>query len=151
LVIRVKTREFQLYNEYFSFFHSNSINKILTSKKIDQVILYRDLEFFDDETEYLKRAYYETEAYNRIKKLISNVFRNIRWIGYYEKNMTPPSPLLLTVEQYQYLDNRNRKILKLCIMKEKSQGQKERRKSFMQSNGLKVSNLSAVADILPKL
>jgi hypothetical protein len=37
--------------------------------------------------------------------------------------MTPPSPILLTVEQYQYLDNRNRKILKLCIMKEKSQAQ----------------------------
>jgi hypothetical protein len=47
-----------MYNDYFSFFHSNSINKILTSKKIDQVILYRDLEFLDDETEYLKRAYY---------------------------------------------------------------------------------------------
>ena len=73
--------------------------------------------------------------------------------AYYEKNMTPPCPILLTVEQYQYLDNRNRKILKLCIMKEKSQaqGQKEKRKSFVHSNGLKTSNLSAIADILPKL
>jgi hypothetical protein len=67
--------------------------------------------------------------------------------------MTPPSPILLTIEQYQYLDNRNRKILKLCIMREKShaQGQKEKRKSFMQSNGLKGSNMSAIADILPWL
>jgi hypothetical protein len=65
--------------------------------------------------------------------------------------MTPPSPISLCLEQYQYLDNRNRKILKLCIMKEKSQGQKEKRKSFIQSNNLKGSNTSAMADILHKL
>lgn len=67
--------------------------------------------------------------------------------------MTPPSPLLLTIEQYQYLDNRNRKILKLCIMKEKSQqqGQKEKKKSFIKSDQLKGSNTSAINDILPKL
>ena len=75
----------------------------------------------------------------------------MRWKGYYDKNMTTPSPILLTVEQYQYLDNRNRKILKLCIMKEKSQVQKEKRKSFVQSNGMKVSDMSAIADILQKL
>jgi hypothetical protein len=43
LIIQVKNREWAMYNDYFSFFHSNSINKILTSKKIDQVIFYRDL------------------------------------------------------------------------------------------------------------
>jgi hypothetical protein len=36
-------------------------------------------------------------------------------------------------------------------MKEKSQGQKEKRKSFIQSNNLKGSNTSAMADILHKL
>lgn len=49
-----------------------------------------------------------------------------RWVDYYEKNMTLPAPILLTIEEYQYLENRNRKILKLCIIKEKSlaEGQK---------------------------
>jgi hypothetical protein len=46
--------------------------------------------------------------------------------------MTPPSPNLITLDQYQYLENRNRKLLKLCIIKEKSQAQ-NKKKSFKKS------------------
>jgi hypothetical protein len=34
--------------------------------------------------------------------------------------MTPPAPSLLPIHNYHILETRNRKLLKLCIMKEKS-------------------------------
>lgn len=34
--------------------------------------------------------------------------------------MTPPAPNLLPIHNYHILETRNRKLLKLCIMKEKS-------------------------------
>jgi hypothetical protein len=34
--------------------------------------------------------------------------------------MTPPSPNLLPIHNYHILETRNRKLLKLCIMREKS-------------------------------
>jgi hypothetical protein len=55
--------------------------------------------------------------------------------------MTPPSPNLLTIENYHILDNRNRKILKLCIMKEKS----------MAKKGSKEKSSSTLKMILPQL
>jgi hypothetical protein len=39
---------------------------------------------------------------------------------YYEINMTAPSPNLLPINNYHILETRTRKLLKLCMMREKS-------------------------------
>jgi hypothetical protein len=64
--------------------------------------------------------------------------------------MTPPSPNLITLDQYMYLDNRNRKLLKLCILKEKSLAQ-NKKKSFVQLASSGRSIEGSMNNILPKI
>lgn len=64
--------------------------------------------------------------------------------------MTPPSPNLITLDQYMYLDNRNRKLLKLCILKEKSLAQ-NKKKSFVQLASSGKSIEASMNNILPKI
>jgi hypothetical protein len=64
--------------------------------------------------------------------------------------MTPPSPNLITLDQYMYLDNRNRKLLKLCILKEKSLAQ-NKKKSFVQLASSGRSIEASMNNILPKI
>ena len=60
IIVNIKQEQFSRYSEAFSFFQSKAINMIISSRKIDYVVLYRDLEILDDETEYFKR-YYSTK------------------------------------------------------------------------------------------
>ena len=45
------------YEQAFNFFQSKSITIILSNRKSEHVIHFRDMEFFDDDVEYLKRYY----------------------------------------------------------------------------------------------
>ena len=43
----------------------------VSHRKIDHVIHYRDMEFFDDDVEYQKRYYHANESLVRLSRLIS--------------------------------------------------------------------------------
>jgi len=60
ILLGIKQEQYNRYSEAFNFFQSKSINNIIRSQNVDYVIQYRDLEIFDDETEYFKR-YYSTK------------------------------------------------------------------------------------------
>jgi microsomal dipeptidase-like Zn-dependent dipeptidase len=68
----IKDGQWKKYTECFNFFQSKSINLIMSNRKVDHVIHYRDMEFFDDDVEYLKRYYHSGESLVRVQKLISN-------------------------------------------------------------------------------
>lgn len=59
------------YGKAFNFFQAKSINVILSNRKNEEVIHFRDMEFFDDDIEYLKRYYVSGESAVRVHKLIS--------------------------------------------------------------------------------
>ena len=123
ILLGIKEEQFKRYSEAFNFFQSKSINNIIRSQKVDYVILYRDLEVFDDETEYFKRYYSTKETNSRIQKLIS-IFV-FKWSkDYYELNMTPPSPILILINTFNILENRKKKHIKLVIMQEKSEARR---------------------------
>lgn len=61
------------YEKAFNFFQSKSINLIISHRKNDYVIHFRDLEFMDDDVEYLKRYYQTNESLIRVQKLISTL------------------------------------------------------------------------------
>lgn len=56
---KLLTMQVDRYEQAFNFFQSKSINLIISHRKNDHVIHFRDLEFMDDDVEYLKR-YYQT-------------------------------------------------------------------------------------------
>jgi hypothetical protein len=64
--------------------------------------------------------------------------------------MTPPTPNLLPIHNYHILETRNRKLLKLCILREKSLARKSSHEKEDSSEGnmilsqINESNLSAV-------
>jgi hypothetical protein len=74
IILNIKKERFTAYSEAFNFFQSKSINMIIGSRKLDYVVHFRDLEYFDDETEYFKRYYSNQETTSRVKKLISTPF-----------------------------------------------------------------------------
>ena len=45
----IKDGQWKKYTECFNFFQSKSINLIMSNRKVDHVIHYRDMEFFDDD------------------------------------------------------------------------------------------------------
>lgn len=55
----------------FYFYFVRPINEILADLDISHVILYKDLQF-DDENEYLKRIYYRMELKGRLKILVDD-------------------------------------------------------------------------------
>lgn len=59
------------YEQAFNFFQSKSINLIISHRKNGYVIHFRDVEFMDDDVEYLKRYYQTNESLIRVHKLIS--------------------------------------------------------------------------------
>lgn len=71
IVLNIKKERYNQYCEAFNFFQSKSINMIISSRKLVYVVNFRDLEFFDDETEYYKRYYNSSETSTRLRKLTS--------------------------------------------------------------------------------
>lgn len=57
------------YFETFNFYFAKPITEILANVPIDHVILFKDLLFFNDDNEYLKRAYSTEEMPARLKIL----------------------------------------------------------------------------------
>jgi hypothetical protein len=69
IVDNFEERQFLKYSDAFNFFLAKPINLILSEKRIDFVVAFKDHEFFIDELEYLKRYYTHLEIEPRIEKL----------------------------------------------------------------------------------
>lgn len=71
VLLRALNMNIERYEKAFNFFQSKSINLILSNRKNQHVIHFRDMEFFDDDVEYLKRYYTANQSIVRVQKLIS--------------------------------------------------------------------------------
>ena len=60
---------FRTYFEKFNFYFAKPINEILANLDIPHVIFFKDLQYDDNENEYLKRHYKIDETMKRISCL----------------------------------------------------------------------------------
>ena len=95
------------YFEAFNFYFAKPINEILANICTPHVILYKDLQYYDDMREYLKRYYTYEEIQPRIKNLND----------FYVQASSNPKPNLSVHDQNKIIQKRNMKIHKLFIAK----------------------------------
>ena len=57
---------FKKYFEKFNFYFAKPINEILANIDLTHVIFFKDLQYNDNENEYLKRVYSSNESDKRI-------------------------------------------------------------------------------------
>lgn len=58
VLMRALNLNIERYENAFNFFQSKSINLILSNRKNEHVIHFKDMEFYDDDwADYLKRYY----------------------------------------------------------------------------------------------
>jgi hypothetical protein len=72
---------FSKYFEAFNFYFAKPINEILANLNINHVILFKDYLYYDDDSEYLKRFYTQTEVKPRVTILTefySNSYKETR-------------------------------------------------------------------------
>ena len=62
------------YYDTFNFYFSKPINEILFNARLPHVILLKDFSYFDDETEYFKRYYKQSEAKPRLENITNFYF-----------------------------------------------------------------------------
>ena len=98
------------YFEAFNFYFAKPINEILANICTPHVILYKDLQYYDDTREYLKRYYIYEETQPRIKNLND----------FYIQAGSNPKPNLSIHDQNKIIQKRNLKIHKLFLAKLKN-------------------------------
>ena len=62
------------YYDTFNFYFSKPINEILFNARLPHVILLKDFSYYDDETEYFKRYYKQSEAKPRLENITNFYF-----------------------------------------------------------------------------
>ena len=88
------------YFEAFHFYFAKYVNEILASVEVPNVILYKDICYFDPENEYLKRVYRLDEFVGKMKGLLNF------YLGYKEVK-----PNLSVVDSAEIIIKRNKKIV----------------------------------------